>query len=310
MRHVITVLEMTSAEIERIFAISQELKHKLQQGVREPLLGGRVTALLFEKPSLRTRVSFEAGIAQLGGSSMFLGADVGWGQRESIADFTQVLSQYVDVIVCRAKTHHQVELMAQHAACPVINGLTDLAHPCQALADLFTLREVHGAVEGKTLAYVGDANNVARSLLAACAKLGVRFVIASPPGYAFDALYVAQVHHAHPQVQLVQTHDPAEAVREADAVYTDVWASMGQEAEQAIRRKVFAPFQVNETLMGHAPKHACFLHCLPAHRGEEVSDAVIDGPQSAVIRQAANRMHVQKGLLVWLLNEAVGAAPG
>jgi ornithine carbamoyltransferase len=190
----------------------------------------------------------------------------------------------------------------------VINGLTDLAHPCQALADLFTLREVLGDVRGKTLAYVGDANNVARSLLAACAKLGMRFAIASPPGYEFDAVYVAHVHHVHPEMQLVQTHDPAEAVRQADAVYTDVWASMGQEAEQAIRRKAFAAFQVNEALMSHASRHACFLHCLPAHRGEEVTDEVLDGKQSAVIQQAANRMHVQKGLLVWLLTEAAGPA--
>jgi len=304
MRHVITLLEMTTAEIERVFAISQELKAKLQQGIREPLLSGRVAALLFEKPSLRTRVSFETGMAHLGGSSLFLGADVGWGKRESIADFAQVLSQYVDVIVCRTKTHRQVQDMGEHSACPVINGLTDLAHPCQALADLFTLREVLGDVQGKTLAYVGDANNVARSLLAACAKLGVRFAIASPPGYEFDAVFVAHVYHVHPQVQLLQTHDPVEAVRQADAVYTDVWASMGQEAEQAIRRKAFAPYQVNEALMSHAPQHARFLHCLPAHRGEEVTDGVIDGTQSAVIQQAANRMHVQKGLLVWLLTEA------
>jgi ornithine carbamoyltransferase len=310
MRHVITLLEMTAAEIERVFAISQELKARLQQGVREPLLRGRVAALLFEKPSLRTRVSFETGMVHLGGSSLFLGADVGWGKRESIADFSQVLSQYVDVIVCRARMHSQVQELAVHSACPVINGLTDLAHPCQALADLFTLGERLGDLQGKTLAYVGDANNVARSLLAVCAKLGVRFAIASPPGYEFDAVYTAHVHHLHPQVQLLQTRDPAEAVRNADAVYTDVWASMGQEAEQAIRRKAFARYQVNETLMKHAAPQACFLHCLPAHRGEEVTDGVIDSPQSAVIQQAANRMHVQKGLLVWLLTEAAEPAGG
>jgi len=304
MRHVITLLEMTTADIERIFAISQELKKKLQQGVREPLLAGRVAGLLFEKPSLRTRVSFETGMAHLGGSSLFLGADVGWGQRESVADFTQVLSQYVDVIVCRAKTHRRVEELAEHSNCPVINGLTDQAHPCQALADLFTLREVYGDLQGRTLAYVGDANNVARSLLVACAKLGVRFAIASPPGYQFDPLFVTRVEKEFPDLSLLQTRDPVEAVRDADAVYTDVWASMGQEAEKAIRSKAFASHQVNETLMKQAPAGARFLHCLPAHRGEEVTNAVIDGPQSDVIQQAANRMHVQKGLLVWLLTEA------
>jgi len=304
MRHVITLLEMTTADIERVFAISQELKRKLQQGMREPLLAGRVAGLLFEKPSLRTRVSFETGMAHLGGSSLFLGADVGWGQRESVADFTQVLSQYVDVIVCRAKSHRRVEELAEHSNCPVINGLTDQAHPCQALADLFTLREVYGDLQGRTLAYVGDANNVAHSLLVACAKLGVRFAIASPPGYQFDPLFVTRVEKELPGVSLLQTRDPVEAVREADAVYTDVWASMGQEAEKAIRGKAFAAYQVNEALMQKAPAGARFLHCLPAHRGEEVTNAVIDGPQSDVIQQAANRMHVQKGLLVWLLTEA------
>jgi ornithine carbamoyltransferase len=304
MRHVITLWEMTTAEIERVFAISQELKTKLQRGVREPLLAGRVAGLLFEKPSLRTRVSFETGMAHLGGSSLFLGADVGWGERESIADFTQVLSQYVDVIVCRAKAHRKVEELAEHSTCPVINGLTDQAHPCQALADLLTLREAHGELPGRTLAYVGDANNVARSLLVACGKLGVRFAIASPAGYEFDPAFVARVRKQLPGLSLLQTRDPVEAVRQADAVYTDVWASMGQEAEKAIRSQAFASYQVNETLMKQAPPGARFLHCLPARRGEEVTDAVIDGPQSDVIPQAANRMHVQKGLLVWLLTEA------
>jgi ornithine carbamoyltransferase len=300
MRHVLTLLELASSEIQQIFAISEELESQLQRGLREPLLAGRVMALLFEKQSLRTRVSFEAGMAHLGGSSLFLGADVGWGKRESIADFTQVLSQYVDYIVFRAKDHDEVEEMARHATCPVINGLSDQAHPCQALADLYTLQQLKGALEGKQLAYIGDANNVARSLAVACGKLGVRFAIASPPGYQFDESFVAQLHDALPKLELLQTTDPVEAVRETDAVYTDVWASMGQEAEQTQRAKVFADYQVNAALMGQAPPDASFLHCLPAHRGEEVTDAVIDSPQSAVIRQAANRMHVQKGLLVWL----------
>ena len=304
MRDVITLLEMSPAEIERVFAISQDLKRKFQQGLREPLLAGRVAGLLFEKPSLRTRVSFETAMAHLGGSSLFLGAEVGWGERESIADFTQVLSQYVDVIVCRAKTHRRVEELAEHATCPVINGLTDQAHPSQALADLFTLREAYGDLRGRTLAYVGDANNVAHSLLVACGKLGVRFAIASPPGYQFDPIFVAHLERELPGLSLLQTRDPVEAVRRADAVYTDVWASMGQEAEKAIRSKAFASYQVNEALMKQAPPGARFLHCLPARRGEEVTAAVIDGPHSDVIHQAANRMHVQKGLLVWLLTES------
>lgn len=301
MRHVITLFDLTSDEIERVFVITEDIKSKLDRGLREPLLPGRVMALLFAKPSLRTRVSFETGMAHLGGTSMFLGEDVGWGKRESIADFSHVLSQYVDVIVCRARSHQQVVDLADHATCSVINGLTDLAHPCQALTDLYTMREVNGPLPGQKLAFVGDANNVASSLILACGKLGVKFAIASPAGYGFDEDYVARVKEDAPELEFIETRDPVEAVRDANAVYTDVWASMGQESEKAARAKAFADYQVNEDLMKHAPSEACFLHCLPAHRGEEVTDGVIDSPQSVVIQQAGNRMHVQKGLLVWLL---------
>jgi ornithine carbamoyltransferase len=301
MRHVLTLFDLTTDEIRRIFAITEDLKTKLQQGLREPLLPGRVLALLFEKPSLRTRVSFEAGMTQLGGATLFLGEDVGWGKRESIADFASVLSTYVDAIVCRAKSHARVEELARYAACPVINGLTDLAHPCQALADLFTMQEIHGPLQDQKLAYVGDANNVARSLLLACGRLGVQFAIASPPGYCLDPAHVAAARREIPTLDLIETDDPREAVRNAAAVYTDVWASMGQEAEHAQRAAAFADYQVDRDLMNAAPATAVFLHCLPARRGEEVTDEVIDSPQSAVVQQAANRMHLQKGLLVWLL---------
>jgi ornithine carbamoyltransferase len=260
-------------------------------------------ALLFDKPSLRTRVSFESCMTHLGGATQFLGAEVGWGRRESIADFAGVLGQYVDVIVCRTNHHKRVEELAKYSACPVINGLTDQDHPCQALADLFTLREIRGELSGRTLAYVGDANNVARSLAAACAKLSVNFTIASPEGYQLDDAFVAAVEKDTPSAQITRTDDPAAAVKNADAVYTDVWTSMGQEAEQAQRRSAFAAYQVNGALMAKAPKKAIFLHCLPACRGEEVTDEVIDGPQSRVLQQAANRLHAQKGLLAWLLNE-------
>jgi ornithine carbamoyltransferase len=301
MRHVLTLFDLSAAEIERIFSIAEELKAKLAQGVREPLLAGRVMALLFDKPSLRTRVSFEACMTHLGGATQFLGAEVGWGRRESIADFAGVLGQYVDVIVCRTNVHKRVEELARYSACPVINGLTDQDHPCQALADLFTLREICGELRGRTLAYVGDANNVARSLAAACAKLGVHFTIASPDGYQLDDDFVAAVGKDSPGCRITRTGDPDAAVKEADAVYTDVWTSMGQESEQARRRTAFAAYQVNGALMGKAPKDAIFLHCLPACRGEEVTDEVIDGPQSRVLQQAANRLHAQKGLLAWLL---------
>jgi ornithine carbamoyltransferase len=303
MRHILTLLELTPAEIKRIFELSKELKDKLSEGIRDPVLPGRVQALLFERPSMRTRVSFETAMAHLGGNTMFLGQDVGWGKREAATDFAQVLGQYVDVIVCRTSDHARLEELARFCTCPVINGLTNLAHPCQALADLYTLDEIHGPLEGKRLAYIGDANNVARSLAVACGKLGVEFAISSPAKYQFDRDFLESLTMAAPDVRVLQTADPSEAVRGAIGVYTDVWTSMGQEAEAAERRKAFANYQVNMALMEQAPEGAVFLHCLPAHRGEEVTDEVIDGHYSAVLVQAANRLHVQKGLLAWLLHE-------
>jgi ornithine carbamoyltransferase len=301
MRHVLAVSDLSTAEIQRIFAITEDIKTKFQRGLREALLPGRVAALLFQHPSMRTRVSFDAGMTHLGGSAMFLGSDVGWGSRESVADFGRVLSEFVDVIVVRAKQHADVTELAPHCSCPVVNALTDYAHPCQALADLYTLRELVGEVRGRTIAYIGDGNNVARSLAMGCGRLGVRFHIASPQGYELSAEYVKKLHAENPGIELHLTSDPVEAVGKATAVYTDVWTSMGQEAENEARRKAFGPYQVNAKLMSKAPREAYFMHDLPAHRGEEVTDEVIDGPRSVVVRQAANRMHVQKGLLVWLL---------
>lgn len=301
MRHLLSVADLMPAEIERIFAITEDLKSKHQAGLREALLPGRVMALLFEKQSLRTRVSFEAAITHLGGASLFLGSEVGFGRRESLADFGRVLSEYVDVIVVRANRHQTVVELAKHASCPIINGLTDFSHPCQALADLYTLREVFGSLKGRTLAWVGDANNVARSLALVCGKVGVKFRMATPAKYQFGQQARQWLREQAPELDIEVTTDPTVAVRQADAVYTDVWASMGQEAERNVRRVDFAPYQVNSALMSHAPKSALFMHCLPAHRGEEVTDEVIDGPQSIVLRQAANRLHVQKGILVWLL---------
>jgi ornithine carbamoyltransferase len=301
MRHLLCVTDLSPAEIERIFAITADLKSKYAQGVRESLLPGRVLGLLFEKQSLRTRVSFEAGMTQLGGGSLFLGSDVGFGARESMADFARVLSQYVDGVVMRCKLHQTVAEVAEHSTCPVINGLTDFAHPCQALADLYTLRELVGKLNGLTLAYVGDANNVARSLVEGCGRLGMKIVVATPSAYQFSPEDIARFKREIPQLDLTTTTDPIAAVKGAVAVYTDVWASMGQEAESAKRRKDFAAYQVNAALMKHAPSEAYFMHCLPAHRGEEVTDEVIDGPNSVVVQQASNRMHVQKGVLAWLL---------
>lgn len=301
MRHLFTLHDLTSAEIEQIFAITEDLKTKFERGVREPLLPGRVMALLFQKPSLRTRVSFEAGMTHLGGGSLFLGEEVGWGSRESISDFGRVLSEFVDVIVVRAKTHQKVLDLAAHSSCPVINGLTDLSHPCQALADLYTVREHFGKLKGLKIAYVGDANNVASSLAEGCGKLGLTFACAAPKRYQFTDADVKRFKAESPNIDLQLTDDPKAAVKDAAAVYTDVWTSMGQEAEREERKKAFAAYQVNGALMKFAPKSALFMHCLPANRGEEVTDEVMDSKASVVVQQAGNRMHVQKGVLAWLL---------
>jgi len=300
MRHLLAMADLTAADIERVFTLSADLKAKFCRGERERLLPGRVLALLFEKPSLRTRVSFESAIAHLGGTSLFLGDEVGFGHRESMADFGRVLSEYVDGIVVRSRSHQTVLDLAEHCTCPVINGLTDLSHPCQALADLFTVRELCGSLKGKTLAWIGDGNNVARSLVMGCGKVGMRFAMATPEGYRFDDQFLAKLRKHCPDVDLFVTADPAQAVRDAVAVYTDVWTSMGQEAENEVRKREFAAYQVNAALMKQAPG-AHFMHCLPARRGEEVTDEVLDGPQSVVVQQAGNRMHVQKGILKWLL---------
>jgi len=301
MRHFITMADLTTAEIERIFSIATDLKSKYSKGLREALLPGRVLALLFEKPSLRTRVSFEAAMAHLGGTSLFLGEEVGFGRREAVADFARVLSVYADAIVVRARKHETVEQLAANSSCAVINGLTDRSHPCQAMADLFTLRELLGELRGKTLAWVGDGNNVARSLAAGCGKLGMHFAMATPDGYQFEAAYLARLKRDCPDMDLRVATDPREAVRDAVAVYTDVWASMGQESEMEVRRRVFGPYQVNAELMSHASRGCYFMHCLPARRGLEVTDDVLDGPNSIVVPQASNRMHIQKGILTWLL---------
>ncbi|MFM8953674.1 MAG: ornithine carbamoyltransferase [Planctomycetaceae bacterium] len=304
MRHVIVPEDLSAAEIEAVFAVSRDLETKFTAGQRDALLPGRVLGLIFEKQSLRTRVSFEAAMAHLGGSSLFLGADTGFASsRESIADFGRVLSEYVDVIVCRSKAHDTIVRLAEVSSVPVINGLSDYCHPCQALADIYTLRQHVGRVAGLTLAFVGDGNNMARSLAVVCGLLGMKFVLAAPPAYQFDASFRRHLATIVPGAEIVETTDPVAAVKGAAVVYTDVWTSMGQEQERAKRLADLAAYQVNDQLMQHCPE-ALFMHCLPARRGEEVTDAVIDGPQSVVVEEAANRMHVQKGLLAWLLGHA------
>lgn len=302
MRHCLSIPDFTTEELRQILAIGFRLKEELRAGKREPLFRGLVLGLLFQKPSLRTRVSFESLISQHGGASLYLGNDVGWPDREPACDFFPILTSYLDLLVIRGKSHADVVQAAGFSRCPVINGLTDHSHPCQALADLMTVEELAGGLSGVRLAYVGDANNVSRSLAELCSRLGVHLTIGAPAGYQFDQAFLDQLNLEAGQKLIAQLPDPREAVRQADFVYTDVWTSMGQEAESAARRKAFAGFEVTTQLMECARPGARFLHCLPARRGEEVSSAVIDGPGSAVIQQAENRLHAQKGLVAWLLN--------
>ena len=303
LRHIIVPEDLTAHEIEAVFAISKDLETKLDAGLREPLFPGRVLGLVFEKPSLRTRVSFEAAMVHLGGAAVFLGAEAGFSSsRESVADFGRVLSEYVDVIVCRSKAHETIQSLAAASSVPVINGLSDACHPCQAFADLYTLRAHVGRLAGLTLTFVGDGNNVARSLAVVCGLLGMRFVLAAPAGFQFDNRFRSHLRDILPNAEIEETTDPVAAVAESACVYTDVWTSMGQEQERLERQRVFRPYQVNAELMRHCPS-ALFMHCLPARRGEEVTDDVIDGSCSVVVEQAANRMHVQKGLLAWLLGQ-------
>lgn len=301
-RHFIDLFDLTPATAHELLNRAGAIKEAASRGERPQHLPGRILGLIFEKPSLRTRVSFEAAIAQLGGAAIFLREkDVGMGVRESIADFARVISQYLDVLAVRTFAHGTIEELASYATIPIINALSDSAHPCQAMGDMLTLREACGKLEGIKLVFVGDGNNVARSVAVASALFGVEFVLASPPDYEFPADFRQRFAKHFPGVPLRVEHDPNAALAKADAVYTDVWASMGQEHEAELRRAAFEPFQVNEKLLASAGRETIFLHCLPARRGEEVTPDVLDGPRSRVIVQAANRLHFQKALLMWLL---------
>jgi ornithine carbamoyltransferase len=305
MRHFLDLLDLTADELLHLLRETARLKTASAGGNRTPVLQGRVLGLVFEKPSLRTRASFQSAMAQLGGSSVFMtGGEAGMGTRESIPDFARVMSQYVDAVVLRTFSHQTVQTFAEHSSCPVINGLSDGHHPCQALADLFTLQEIFGDLKGRTIAFIGDGNNVARSLAICCGKLGVRFVLAAPEGYGFDKPFLEMFAQHLPADTLVQNGKPSHAVERADVIYTDVWTSMGQEEERDRRQRSFAPYQVNQSLLALAPAHARVMHCLPAHRGEEVTSEVLDGDRSIVFQQAGNRLHAQKALLLWLLTQA------
>ena len=301
-RHFLSIHDLTADEVDAIFGLTAELEREPQRF--RAALAGRSLAMIFEKSSTRTRVSFEVGMTQLGGHALFLSSrDIQLGRGEPIGDTARVLSRYVDAIMARTFAHQTVLDLARFGSVPVINGLTDELHPCQGMADYFTLREAFGDLRGRRLAYVGDGNNVAHSLMFGGPKVGMDVAVATPEGYEPKAGWVelARQDAEAAGTRLLVTHDPREAVEGASAVYTDVWASMGQEEEAEKRRAAFAGWTVDGALMARARQDAVFLHCLPAHRGEEVAAEVIDGPQSRIFDEAENRLHVQKAILLWLL---------
>jgi ornithine carbamoyltransferase len=305
-RDLLSVNDLSVDEVYRIFDLAQQLKAKQKKGEEHHLLKGKTLGMIFQKASTRTRVSFEAGMWQLGGTALFLSAnDLQIGRGEPVKDTARVLSRYLDGIMIRTFSHAGVEELARYADIPVINGLTDYLHPCQALTDIFTVAEYKGAVKGRKLAYVGDGNNMVNALLHTCAKVGMDIAVATPPGYepnpqvVLEAQAAAAIHGS--KVTLLS--DPKAAAVGADVLYTDVWASMGQEAERAVRQRAFAGYQINEALLKLAKPDAIVLHCLPAHRGEEITDAVLEGPQSAVFDEAENRLHVQKAIMALLMGD-------
>lgn len=311
MYHLLTLDDLSAGEMMPLYAQARMLKGARRSPAGLPPLAGQTIALLFEKPSLRTRVSFEVAALELGAQSLYLSPqEVGLGKREAVADVARVLSSYVQAIVIRTFSHALLEDFAQAATVPVINGLTDAHHPCQGLTDVFTIIEEYGEAKGLTLAYLGDGNNVAHSLLQAAAKVGINVRIATPPGYEPDPAVVqaAQREALLAGAIVTLTNDPAEAASGADILYTDVWASMGQESEAEQRQTIFSPYRLDTRLLALAHQDAIAMHPLPAHRGEEITNEVMDGPRSRVLVQAENRLHVQKAILLALLGSSVLAS--
>ena len=303
-RDVLCLQDFTREELETILKTAEMMKIWNKIGKPHRVLEGKTLAMIFQKPSTRTRISFEVGIYQLGGYGLYLNAqDLQLRRGETIADTARVLSRYVDGIMARVYAHKDVEDLAKYASVPVINGLSDFSHPCQALADYQTILEKKGRIQGLKVVYVGDGNNVAHSLMIAGTKLGANVVVATPEGYEPDERVIkwAEQNAAESRGSFELLHDPVKAVKDADVIYTDVWASMGQEAEAEERRKIFKPFQVNKDLVKHAKPDYIFMHCLPAHRGEEVTDDVIDSPNSVVFDQAENRLHAQKAVMALVM---------
>ena len=311
MRHFLSLSEFTPAEINGLLDLATRLKKEWKRGGNKPILKGQSLALFFEKPSLRTRVSFEMAMHHLGGYAFYLNnSEIGLGVRESAPDVARVLSRYVQGIMARVFKHSNLEIMAQYASVPIINGLSDYDHPCQVMADLLTLREHIGDFGGKQFVFIGDGYNMANGLLFGASKIGLNITIATPEAYKpVKEVMAKAMEFAEESGAMVKwTTDPGEAFRHADVVYTDVWTSMGQEAENEIRRKAFRDYQLNAQLMKHAPARALIMHCLPAHRGEEITDEVADAPNSIVFDQAENRLHAQKAIVAWLMGGV--ALPG
>lgn len=308
-RHFLKITDLSAEECMNVLSISKTIKNELKEtGQNEEVFKNKTLGMIFEKPSLRTRVSFEAGMTQLGGHAIYLApTDIGMGNREEPRDVATVLSSMVDIIMARTFKHKTVEDLAEHATVPVINALSDLEHPCQILADFMTIWETKGDLKGLKLAFVGDAeNNVTHSLAQGAALLGMDFSVGAPEGYWMDKGVVAEVERNGKKsgMTLTQTVDPKEAVKGADVVITDTWVSMGDEDEKAQRLKIFGPYQVTSELMGLADSEAMFMHCLPAYRGNEVSADVIDGKQSYIFPEAENRLHAQKGLMKFLMDQS------
>ncbi len=303
MNHFISITDHSPEWLRHVLDVSTRLKQQLKTtGKNDPILANKTLAMVFEKPSLRTRVSFAVAMTQVGGSSIILRQEeVGLGGREELRDIARVISSMCDGIMARTFEHEKVVELAKWSSVPVVNGLTDYNHPCQAMADLLTIEEHFGRLAGLTMAFVGDGNNMVRSLAAGCGKFGMRFILAAPRGYELPPADVQRLTSSVQGLDYTTTHDPAAAVREADVIVTDTWVSMGQEAEKQKRVNEFAGFAVDERLLALAPPRAVVLHCLPAYRGLEISDGVMEGPQSLVFPEAENRLHAQKGLLAVLM---------
>lgn len=305
MRHFLSLADYAPDELTEILNLAIRLKDEWRHDGNPPLLKGKVLAMVFQKPSLRTRVSFDMAMRHLGGDALYLSpSEIGLGQREAISDVSRVLSGYVQVVMARVFDHEHILELARFSSVPVINGLSDFNHPCQAMADMLTILERFGQLKGLKMTFIGDGNNVAVALAFACMRLGIDFTVAAPEGYALPsrALAMAEEMAQESGASLRQLHDPQAAVEGAHVIYTDTWVSMGQEEEAEHRKQVFPPFQVNEALVDLADSSAIVMHCLPAHRGEEITDQVADGSHSVIFQQAENRLHAQKAILATLLS--------